>query len=190
MIPWFYDFRRFELFCTFLHKTKAGQNNNSWIGVPGNKNKLVNASCYVDTIPIATAAWGECVCSAWQDEVLNIWYHYGWQFFCQISTGGGSRILLQRPDLRYFGLLPGGFCVTSCAAQFIFFFFLLMNFTFIYVYFYLFIDVFLAKGVYLLPFWVHQTQKKLLGLLSLFCYKGLSWTKCKCFEVTLSWDDN
>lgn len=114
------SFRGFGLLCGFLRKTTVEQNKDSWISLSGNKSLLGLAAMliqYLLQLLPGESVFAECGSNRFCKTKYCTFDCYGWQFFCQVSTGREYRVLHREPDLRHFVLLPGGVCVSPWAAQ-------------------------------------------------------------------------
>lgn len=105
------SFRGFGLLCGFLRKTTVEQNKDSWISLSGNKSLLGLAAMliqYLLQLLPGESVFAECGSNRFCKTKYCTFDCYGWQFFCQVSTGREYRVLHREPDLRHFVLLPGG----------------------------------------------------------------------------------
>lgn len=113
-------FRRFELLAGFLCKRQmAEQNKDSWISVSG--HRMLGLAATLVQYPLqllpGESVFAECGSNSFCKTKYCTFDRYGWQFFCQVSTGKGYRVHLWDPDLTHFVPISVRVCAPPWAVQ-------------------------------------------------------------------------
>lgn len=113
------SFRRFEFLSRFLCETMAEQNKDSWISICGHRMLVLAATLVQYPLQLlpGESVFAECGSNSFCKTKYCTFDRYGWQFFCQVSSGRGYRVHLWDPDLRHFIPVSARVCVPPWAAQ-------------------------------------------------------------------------